>query len=756
MNKIFTFFVLLFHFLSFGQDQISLTPEEKAYLYHIVKKSPILDTNIGRYFEYRGPIIRFPNKDINFDSIELVIMNSPEKLYIRTSEIAKSPKGIIAEATNKIALWELNKVLLAKRQGEKELQNYLSQYMRFENILLPLLPPAAFKETSEGKVPHPKLDQLLNPSLSFNDKKQLLSTFHFLDLTDQNLTYKAFNDAVNKYVEMRALEFYRLLGGEALQYNNVLVAAGDGSSTAGLLEEREKDEKGRWNKGLPKAVGLFPYQIVIKKGDKNEKDAIKPQKFATLDFSTPGNNRMTTIHADVWGYNAEKQTTVVIEKNGLSYHLFGSGETRFLAPDSTFSSGATFQSLINDLEFKRIAKLDEMIHGKKGFDYWIDYNIKKRDETELKIEKKEKAYSDMGYSPITTSDKASRKVKKHKKKHYKKGGGPVNYQPTTSSGKSKRKKTQQEIVDLYNLYEGYKRKIEELKIQKQEVIDKRALYQQRLDYYKQLMGYKWATFTEKDGLYTFQDSSTFDLYTQEFTFPPTKEKEPFEVRLLAIPDDCLSELADEVMMHVSVIDAKPNFDARLQLELQDVFASDKWDLSGNLLGEKDSLAVRQFFEALQLKDKKLEIIVRGQGVGVWDGVRTVKQRDPEAQELSSYPTSKMDSNFVRLRKSEVFINLSRDILVEINSYTDPVSSNISVSNEEILKKMTDYKLSKNQVLSAYRSATILFKLKEELNVLAGKYFSREDAKNIIDRLNKKIASTKIVVGSTSIALEEFK
>jgi hypothetical protein len=751
MNKFFTFLVLVIQFHVFSQDQISLNSEEKAYLYHIVKKSPILDTNIGRYFEYNGPIIRFGNKEINYDSIELIIMNSPEKLYIRTSEIAKSPKGIIAEATNKIALWELNKVLLAKRVGEKELQRYIGQYLKFEQILLPLLPPNAFKETSEGKIPHPKLEQILNPSLSFNDKKELLSTFYFLDIQDQELTYKAFNQAVNDYVEMRSKQFYKLLGGEAQMFENVLVAAGDGSSSAGLLEEREKDEKGRWNRGLPKAVGLFPYLTEIKQGTKKDKETIKPLKFAVLDFLTPGNNRITTIHCDVWGYNAEKQTTVVIEKNGLSYHLFGSGETRFLAPDSSFSSGLTFQSIINQLEFERIAKLDEMIYGKKGFDYWIDWNTKKRDNTELKIEKNEKAYSDMGYSPIITSSKASRKVRKDKKK----SKTLINYQPTTNSGGKSKKKSQQEIIDLYNQYEDYKRKIAELQIQKQEAINKRAVYQRQLDQYKDLMGRRWATFTEKDGLYIFEDSSTFDLYTQEFVFPSLKDKVPFEVKLLAIPNDCLSELADEVMMHVSVIDAKPTFDARLQIHLEDIFESDQWKLSDKLLTENDSVAVRQFFEALQ-EDKKLQVIARGQGMGVWDGTRTIKQNDPEAIELSAYPTSKMDTNFVRLRKSEVLINLNRDVLLEINSFTDPVSSNIKVSNEEISKKMTTYKLTKNQILSAYRSATILFQLKEELNVLAGNYFNREESKKIIDKLNKEISKTKIVVGFTSIGLEEFR
>ena len=765
MIRILPLVFLFIAFKSFSQDQASLSPVEKAYFFHIVKKSPILDTNIGRYFEYKGPLIRFGNKDLNYDSIEAIIINNPEMLFIRTTEIAKSPKGIISEATNKVALWELNKVLHAKRQGEKELQPFLTQYLNFENILIPLLPKTAFKVENGEEIPHPKLQQLLNPTLSFNDKKEIISTYHFLDLDDQKITLDALNTAVNKYVEQRAEQFYYLLGGEAVLFKNALVAAGDGSATTGLLEEREKDEKGKWNKGLPKAVGLFPYQIEIKPGDKKTKAALDPLRYPVLDFETPGNNRMTNIHCDVWGYNATKQTTVVIEKNGISYHLFGSEETRFLSPDSTFSSGTTFQSVINDLEFNHIAKLDEMIHGKKGFDYQIDYNTKKRDDIEMEIEKKEKNYSDMGYTPISTKKNSSRKVKKARRKHHRKGtGGTGNYQPTTVSNKKSRKKNQQTIVDLYQEYEFYKRKVEELKIQKQEVIDTRAKYQRRLDYYKQLMGYKWAEFTEKDGFYTFNDSATFDIYTQEFTFPATKEKELFEVKLLSIPANGLSDIADEVMLHVNVVDAKPTFDARLQIHLEDVFASDKWDLKQNLLNENDSVALRQFYEALMVKKNPFELIVRGEGMGVWDGTRVVKQTDPKAIELSAYPGNtveeridmRSDSTFARLRKSEVLIKLNRGVLFEINSYTDPVSSGLNISNKVILSKMEDYKLTKNQVLSAYRSYSILMKLKEELNVYAGKYLAREEAKLVIDKLNSEIAKVKIVVGATSIALDEFK
>ena len=41
--------------MGFGQVNEGLNPEERAYLFHIVKKSPILNNNFGRYFDYQGP-----------------------------------------------------------------------------------------------------------------------------------------------------------------------------------------------------------------------------------------------------------------------------------------------------------------------------------------------------------------------------------------------------------------------------------------------------------------------------------------------------------------------------------------------------------------------------------------------------------------------------------------------------------------------------------------------------------------------------
>lgn len=762
MKYVYIFFISFVCFTSFGQGTNDLTAEDRAYLFHIVKKSPILDNSIGRYFEYSGPLVRLMNKELNYDSIESYIINNPNSLFIRKGEIEKSPKGIIAEAANKMALWELNKMLLASRQSENDLERYKTQYNQFEAFLKSKLPPSAMK-TENGNIEiQKKIYAVLNPSLSFDDKAAMLATFHFLSVDDQLATIEAMNYATNAYVEKRAFEIFLQLGGTAHVFKNILIAAGDGSETSGLLNEREKDENGRWNKGLPKAVGLFPYEAKIIDPSKRNKTALEPVRMPAIDFETVGENRLTQLHFDVWGYNSKKQTTVVIERNGKSYHLFGSNDTRFLSPDSTYSDGKTFQNVIDELEKDKIAKLWDKIYGKKGYDYEIETAKRKKDETEKKINEDEHKYSNMTQGTISTSSKVPGSVKRAKKKALKKStGGEFKAQPKTDSDKKTRKKEQEGIIYLYGEYERYKKIIAELEIEKKAAIDILAVYQRRLDNYKAAMGYHWVDYTEKDGLYTFADSSTFDLYTQEFTFKADTLKNPFEVRLIAIPDGPLSDNADEVMLHVNLADSKPGFDARVQLNLVDQFESNKWELNQPLLHAYDSVSIRQFFEALLDKKTPFEVISRGQGVGKWNGTMVVRATD--RTEWNAYQggtdeerlKAKMDSSNLRLRSTQVNIFLNRGILLEINTFTDPVKTNLKAADESIQAELNKYRLSGNDYLSALRTASVIQKLKTELNVLAGTYLSREEARIVIDRLNKQLDNVKVSCGPTSFKWQEL-
>ena len=47
MKKFLLFFICLISIPSIGQINEDLTPEERAYLFHVVKKSPILNNNCG-------------------------------------------------------------------------------------------------------------------------------------------------------------------------------------------------------------------------------------------------------------------------------------------------------------------------------------------------------------------------------------------------------------------------------------------------------------------------------------------------------------------------------------------------------------------------------------------------------------------------------------------------------------------------------------------------------------------------------------
>ncbi|MCE2712909.1 MAG: hypothetical protein LW688_10275, partial [Cryomorphaceae bacterium] len=166
------FLAALFHFstLASGQVNEGLTAEERAYLFHVVKKSPILELEIGRYFDYKGPGVYLANKQPNYDSLETIIINQPELLIIRKEEIAKSSKGILSEAANKVAIWKLNKLLLAKRGSDKDLALYENENAFFDSLLMAKLPPNALKEKNGILQPNPKLKNLLDPGLSLDDK----------------------------------------------------------------------------------------------------------------------------------------------------------------------------------------------------------------------------------------------------------------------------------------------------------------------------------------------------------------------------------------------------------------------------------------------------------------------------------------------------------------------------------------------------------------------------------------------------------
>ncbi len=749
-------FLILFVFLAFsGQTQVNngLSTEVRAYLFHIVRKSPILEKNIGLAFEYVGPNIKLSDGGINYDSLELLIINEPTLLIIRNDIIAKSPKGLLAEASNKTALWELCKQIQLVLNGEKQ-QTLITSYLDY---FFDSLPNSVSRGKSYNELLSPSTSPIFQTNLSLNDRIQLLEAMGIKDRDEQKLIFDAQSYAINKAVEKRALEIFKILGGQVSSFENILIACGDGSYTTGLLEERDKDEYGEWNKGLPKAIGFFPYDVYLFGAKKPE---LKSKRIVSRWVETVGMDKETVLHFDVWGYNSTKQTTVVIEKDGAQYHLFGSEKTRFLSPDSTFSSGITFQTIINQIIEYTFKDLKGSIDGKEGYNAIIKQTQTEIQETLLAIHEKESSYDNLNKVNYVTKKRPSREMRKKKKNN--KNGGPIDLQPTTKSRKKAKSNNQDELVDLYLKYDELQNDLENLISEKAPIQEEYTKKKKLIDSYSMKMGVNWMPYSVKDGLYLYKDGARFDLYTQEFTFPASKEKSSVEIRLISIPEDFEGENADEVMLHMTKLDAEPFFDANIQLELMDVFDSDKFNFNAPIFTLKDSSDLKLIFTQFKKNPVPILVYLDAYGIGEWNGDKI--QRDSKQIEISTYPgandeerkSNRASIDFKRLRSSRLLIKMDRNLILKINSSTDPVRSNLDLDLLDLNNLSKEYSLSKNEVLSALRCIALLDKLQNELNMQATKYLSQSDSKKFIDKLEEAIGKAKIEIAGNKIRIKDFK
>ena len=727
-------FIVCTFFFAFKNSsaQQSIDRELKAYMYHVVMKSPILAESVGRYFEYSGPNILLTNGSINYDSIDVLILNKPDYLFIRSSEISKRSPGIIAELANKTAIWELNKTMMAYMSGdEAELLRYQNHFDNFEAKLVANLPETFLKITPKGKTFDSRLKDVFNPSVSFNLKRDLLLAMRNVPAELAQSVLEAINASVLAWVEDRTYQIFCMLGGKTRRFENILLAAGDGSFTSGLLNEREKDTRGRFSRGLPRAIGFFPYQMRLKFDEKGNGSLISDH-YPSFELRTTGLGRITNIHPDVWGYNDKKQTTLVIEKAGKQYMLFGSQETRFLSPDSSFVAGGTFMSVMNDLENRLIADLKEKIYGKQGFDFWIKHYESEAHKTKFETIK------------IELDLKKYRESKNRNSK----------------SSKRKIQQLQEKFVTKQNYIDKCEDNIKKISKQKAEALDLLDAYESRLNKMKRLIGSNWVKWQMTDGFFVFEDGATFDIKTQDFRFPPTEEPEKFEIRLLAVPFSSKSFEVDEVMVHLSISDMPRDFDKKFQLNRTDWFEPNGVTLNQPIFSQEDTVVIRDILEVLSTKIK-VEVLAQGSGIGKMDLSRITK--NPKPIEEASYPgvnqaermAAAQSDAYKNLRQTLLAIDIKESMVISIDSFTDPVRSNYLPNSEQLSRLIGQGKISQNDALSVYRSAAVLIALKKELTIFAGEYLDRENASKVIDFLEEEFRKIKIDVSGISVKLNDL-
>lgn len=748
------FFLLLFPIFGISQVNPNLSPETRAYLFHIVRKSPILENNIGQAFEYKGPMVYLKDSSINYDSLDRILINNPEFLTIQRSVIEKCPKGVLLEASNKTAIYEMCSQIKAYSLGDA-MRNQ-SMVSSFFKCFVDTLPKALVSNKTIDLLTSPSSSPLLRTNISVKEKIMELKFLGFSKSTDQKAILEAQSIALNKTIGERTIRLFELLGGTYTDIQSVLVAAGDGSYTNGLLEERDVDDFGNFNQGLPKAIGLFPYGFTLAQDKRAE---VNTKRYALLSFNTFGPEKLTQLHFDVWGYNSKKQTMVIVEKGNMQYPLFGSRSTRFLTPDSSFSDGTTFMKYLSDLKNKRYVELNELLNGKLGYDERIKLLSAQLEEIETRIDEESGALGTL----YTYDYKVGKRASKNTRKMIKAGkGSQVINAPRKKTHQKPKAEKQDLIVSLNEQYDQTYDQLETLIDEREPLQEEFNQIKGRIQRLESMVGNQWQTFSEKQGLYTFSDGTTFDVYTQDLTFLSTEDTLPITIKLISIPEDYEEEDADEVMMHISCSDAIPYYDADFELLFNDVFSPDSYQYSAPIFKPQDSTIVAALFKAFKQSKFPVSLDLLGNGIGYWKD--SVLVRDPLQRELQAYPpretTTGIDTRdtepFKSLRNTTIQIKLNRSLQIRIASTTDPVKSNVVSEHFDTHAFCQTNDISKNELLSALRTRSMLIQLRKELVQYATVYLTNAEAKKFIDALDNAIQKSTMKIGIKPIKLPKIR
>ncbi len=729
-------FVLLVAQCGMVHAQNGLTALERAYLHRVIVKSPVLDQNLGPYLSYSGEVTKQYNK-IDYDAIEQQILQDSTLLDINFDGIASASPGLLAEVATKIALWRLYKEL---KLGQGNAQEQTLIYQHLMQQLIDAAPSNALRTRRRQQQLLPSLTPLLHPNITMNEKIALANSAS-LNATEQLQLLSASNKAIIDYVETTAYQLFQQLGGVSSTFQSILLAAGEGSGTNGLLNEKEPDANGIPEQGPAKGVGLFTYELGIENSLNGEHVIIN--KHPIKEFFTIGDGKTTNVHFSIWGFNSSLQSTVVISTSQNSYLLFASATTKKLWPDSTYGRGKTFLDHIHTFEHKNIARIQEKINGVEGI---------KADVNSYTIKKEEKLQEIDRRQALINALNPDKK----------------NYQKELASQQRKLNHLQEALVGVEARLNNCIEKQEALQLELEQMQRKLRVMQSKVG--NNVLNYKII-----DGLYQFEDGAIFDPATQDFQFATTQHQDTFSVRLIAIGRRPESASVDEVQLYVNVAEAAPiEVETTktppietIEIGLNDVFDPDQFHLPQLDVSTNIEASLKQLIAQWSTSNFQLDLQLFGFGKGVLNDGRIYKDTIRGKHEMVDYPgntqkereTAKQSNEFKTLRFSAVKIKAEEQLHIEIASFTDPVRSNLSekvgLHRSLIEQFTTDTAITDNDVLSALRSFNIMEALTQKIVSLGKEVLPQPAVEQMEESLQEKLQSSKVRIGKKHLHYQDY-
>ncbi|MFT7157410.1 MAG: hypothetical protein ACI8Q1_002429 [Parvicella sp.] len=726
MIKLFTIFVFLLTVFSSFSQSVMLTPAESGRMFHIVEKSKVLQRNLSEYFQYYGEVVYFHYDNqgiedslVDYDSIVQLISLEPRTLQIDYNGLSQESTGLLSELASKMALYQLY-LELKDRDRKKEEGESDEAYQYYKDTLVLKLPGGVVRKKNNQDVPSKAIIELLNPNLFFNQRANTLSAFQSISQVQQKDVIEAFNYATRSYLNYKGREYFSKICVQSPDFVSNLMACGDGGNTDGLLEEREKIYKHKNELGDPCGIGLFTYKSAFESAEGNRQKLVTKTS-DVIEFNSL-KDEYTTLHLSLWGFNRPQQTTVAIYREGNMYLLYADKISQELSADSTFGQGATLQSIINQLENVAIPNTGEAINGKNG--------------VRGDLGDKDTSHRDVLYEILETEMELT------------------NLRYNSVKNRKKTKRAQTHLQKLYERKSYLERRQAELKATLAELVERMASFQARLFELKSYLAYDHIKYTKFGYIYTFEDGISFNVNTQNLTFPDSIKTKEFEVRLITFGPDAMSKHVDEIQLLTTVSEGAPeDFDLNeLSFEFGDVFKSGQFTLKELELDPENQFDIAKIMHDIYISKGSLILDLTGNGVGVMvDG----KVESSDAPELKEYP-GETDEEQKEARDSEMFKPLrtsyasiksdNHTLFIEVESYTDPVVSRFTTNSSKLkaIKASMD-SITDNELLSAFRSFQLTELIVKEMLESVYLNFEGKEQTQLMSDLKSMLMKSKVSI-----------
>ncbi len=692
--------ICLLFFIHTGIHAQNFSSQQKSWMFRIVMKTPSLKNNLAECFLYKQELPTLPSYyyrgeyiegKVNWSLVDDQINSNPGLLVINFEALKSSSPGLLSELAVKLTLWELYAELAL--YFEKD-----SSFVANDTIpplcmkMLDVLPENMKKGGLVKKKYTSVFYRVVNPSLSLLKKVEALSEVKSVSLIEQKGILDYWHKIVNEYVAQQSAIYFEWLAGRKIYYKGDLLAVGEGSASSGLLGEYEDAGDGYIQTGNGKGIGLFTYEMQIKR------DQLIP-KIESEAHILPLKNEPTLLHLSIWGMDGRKKPLVVIHKDDKSYLLFADFQTGLFSPDDDLVEGISYISRLKEEEEKEINMPLHNLTIEGGL-----LSVYQREDSLRQLIQDKVTVLELEIDSLQRTQGVSETAFDIRKRK-------LDVLISNLSDKDNR------LQDVNRKISNVYREIERARtgLEKKQAVLGNNIQQWELN----------------NGLYQFKDGTVFNFKTQDLIFylDSIPVENELTVKLLAASYSLHSKLKDEVQLYINTTGGVGDFrnkykqqevnNKRVILEKTFWFKPDEYLLGENVI-LSDSL--RSYCSSKKVFYTDLKAL------GVDSTLVSFNKN------TNSYATLKNDSAFIRARRVELKLEEDGDsMFIFVKAFTDSGNTRLSKIDKKLYDSVHDLyskQQSYNPGLSVLRLLTVVKMLERELGIDFSKEIIKVEPLNI--------------------------